>query len=179
MGLLIKHNKSKQGMRNIIKIAALMALLMVSFSTVQAQKFGYVNSTELLGELPELKAAEAELEALQKQLQKKGQGMVEQLQKDYQEIQQKIERGELSPKEQDEQAKSLETRQQAIAKFEQDMVGQIQNKRTQLYEPIYTKVNDAIAAVAKEQGYTFIFDKQILLYSEDTQDVSTLVKAKL
>ena len=166
-------------MRNILKVTGLMLVLMLAFSTVQAQKFGYINSQEILQDLPELKQAEAELEALQKQLQKKGQGMVEQLQKDYLAIQEKAERGELAPIQQQEEAKKLETRQQEIQKFEQDMVNQIQTKRTALYEPIYKRVNDAIAEVAKEGGYTFIFEKQVLLYSEETDNVSEQVKAKL
>ncbi len=167
-------------MRNMIQTGVLLVFLLLAASTTtQAQKFGYVNSQKILAELPELKAAEADLEALQKQLQKKGQALVEQLQKDYQLIQQKVERGELSPKQQDEEGKKLETRQQEIAKFEQDMVAQLQEKRTQLYQPIYDKVNAAIAAVAKEDGFTFIFNDQVLLYSEESMNVSDKVKAKL
>lgn len=148
-------------------------------SAVQAQKFGYVNSQEILASMAEVKQADANLEALQKQLQKKGQGMVEQLQKDYQTVQQKIERGELSPKQQEEEGKKLEARQQEIAKFEQDMVNQIQKKRADELKPISDKINKAIADVAKENGFQFIFDQGILLYAESAQDVSSLVKAKL
>lgn len=148
-------------------------------SAVQAQKFGYVNSQEILASMPDVKQADANLEALQKQLQKKGQGMVEQLQKDYAAIQQKIERGELSPKQQEEEGKKLETRQQEIAKFEQEMVSQIQEKRATELKPISDKINKAISDVAKEKGFQFIFDQGILLYAESAQDVSSLVKSKL
>ena len=146
---------------------------------VQAQKFGYINSTELLAGLPEVKSAEAELTALQTQLRKKGQSMVEQLQTDYVAVQQKVERGELSPKQQEEEAAKLEARQNEIAQFEQNMTKQLQDKRQQLLQPIYDKVNQAIADVAKENGFTFVFDKQVLLYSEATQDVGPMVKQKL
>ena len=166
-------------MKQVLKIATLLLVLVGSATALQAQKFGYVNSTALLSQLPEVKQAEANLEALQKQLQKKGQSMVEQLQKDYGEIQRQIEGGELSPKQQEEAGKKLETRQQEIAKFEQEMMGQIQAKRQELLEPIYDKVNEAIAAVAKEGGYTFIFDQGVLLYFEEEQDVSDEVKARL
>lgn len=166
-------------MKQVLKIAALLLVLVGTATAVQAQKFGYVNSTALLAELPEVKQAEANLEALQKQLQKKGQSMVEQLQKEYGEIQGQIERGELSPKQQEEAGKKLETQQQEIAQFEQEMMGQIQAKRQELLEPIYARVNEAIAAVAKEGGYTFIFDQNVLLYYEESQDVSDEVKAKL
>ena len=166
-------------MNKLLKISALFVAFAGLTFTLQAQKFGYINSQAILAELPEVKQADSELEALQKQLQKKGQGMVEQLQKDYAEIQQKVERGELSPVQQQEEGKKLETRQQEIGKFEQDMVQKIQEKRNQLLEPIYKRVNDAIATVAKENGYQFIFDQQVLLYYEDSMDISAQVKGKL
>ncbi len=59
-----------------------------------------------------------------------------------------------------------------------------QTKQNQLMVPIYKKVGDAIAAVAKENGYTFILSQQIgnadvILYSDDKMDVSDLVLKKL
>lgn len=166
-------------MKRILKLSTLIIAMVGMVSAVQAQKFGYVNSQEILASMPDVKQADANLEALQKQLQKKGQGMVEQLQKDYAAIQQKIERGELSPKQQEEEGKKLETRQQEIAKFEQEMVNQIQEKRATELKPISDKINKAISDVAKENGFQFIFDQGILLYAESAQDVSSLVKGKL
>ncbi len=166
-------------MKKILKLGSFFIAMFLLVGAAQAQKFGYVNSGALLEQMAEVKQADANLEALQKQLQKKGQGMLEQLQKDYLEIQGKVERGELSPKQQEDEAKKLETRQQEIAKFEQDMVKQLQDKRTELLQPIYDKINKAISDVAKENGYQFIFDQGILLYADDAQDVSTMVKSKL
>ena len=166
-------------MKNILKISTLVILFACLAVSSNAQKFGFVDSADLLSSMPEVKQADSNLEALQKQLQKKGQGMVEQLQKDYQLIQQKVERGELSPVQQQDEAKKLEARQKEIGAYEQGMVEQLSKKRNELLEPIYKKINDAITAVAKENGYQFIFDKQVLLYFDETQDVSSLVKAKL
>ena len=166
-------------MRRILKISCFLVFFFAMTTAAVAQKFGYVNSTAILSELPDVKQADANLEALQKQLQKKGQGMLTQLQQDYQAIQERVARGELSPKEQEDEAKKLEARQQEIGKFEQDMVAQVQEKRNTLLEPIYKKVNDAIQAVAKENGFTMIFDQAILLYADEAQDVSTMVRAKL
>ncbi len=166
-------------MKRILKATLVVALLFSVAFSADAQKFGYVDSQAILAEMPEVKQADANLEALQKQLQKKGQGMVEKLQSDYAAVQQKVVDGLLSPQQQETEAKKLEERQMEIAKFEQDMVNQIQNKRNELLEPIYKKVNDAISAVAKENGYQMIFEKGVLLYSEPAQDVSAKVKAKL
>ena len=166
-------------MKKILKIGSLaIAFFCIAF-TAQAQKFGYVNSQEILASMAEVKQADANLEALQKQLQKKGQGMVEKLQKDYLDIQQKEQRGELSRIQLEDEAKKLEGRQKEIADFEQSMVKQISDKRAELLDPIYKKINEAISSVAKENGYQFIFEQQVLLYYEDSADVSNLVKSKL
>ena len=166
-------------MKKFLQLAVVALLLLAATTTASAQKFGYVNSQAILAEMPEMKAAESGLEALQKQLQKKGQAMVESFQKDVQALQAKAQAGELTPKQQQEESGKLEKRQEEIGKFEQSMVQDLQTKRNELLEPIYEKVNDAIKAVAKEQGFQFIFDQQVLLYGEETSDVSTAVKAKL
>ena len=148
---------------------------------VQAQKFGFMNSQLLLSEMAEVKQANSNLETLQKQLQQKGQNMLQALQTKYAEIQQKVERGELSPKQQEEEAMKLRQEEAEIGKFEQEMVKNIQEKEAALLQPILDKVNTAIKSVAEENGYTYIFDAStsILLYAQETTDVSSLVKAKL
>lgn len=166
-------------MKKILKLGSFFIAMFLMVSAAQAQKFGYVNSAELLEGMAEVKQADANLEALQKQLQKKGQGMLEQLQKDYIGIQEKVQSGDMSPKQQEEEAAKLEARQQEIAKFEQEMVNQLQDKRQELLKPIYDKINKAISDVAKENGFQFIFDQGILLYADDAQDVSAKVKSKL
>jgi len=168
-------------MKKRVYWGALISALLVLGTTIsaQAQKFGYVNSDAVLAAMPQVKQAEANLDALQKQLQKKGQNMVEELQQDYMKIQQQIEQGELSPKQQEEEAKKLEDRQKEIADFEQDMMSQVQEKRQELLEPILENVNQAIQDVAKEEGFQFVFDSTILLYAEDSQNLTNKVKAKL
>lgn len=166
-------------MKNFLQLAVVALLLIAATTTASAQKFGYVNSASILAEMADMKAAESNLEGLQKQLQKKGQAMVQSFQTDYAAVEAKVQAGDLTPKEQQEQGAALEKRQQAIQTFEQDMMKQLQDKRATLLEPIYEKVNMAIKAVAEEGGYQFIFDQQVLLYGQETSDVSTAVKGKL
>lgn len=166
-------------MKKVIKIGGLFFAMLLMVNTIQAQKFGYVNSSAILAELPQVKQADAELDALQKQLQKRGQKMVEDLQTKYAAIQKEVADGKLSPLQQQQEGQKLEAEQQKIAKFEQEMVQTVQKKREDLLGPILESVNTAIKNVAKENGYTFIFDSQVLLYAEDAGDVSAQVKAKL
>lgn len=166
-------------MNKMIKVGSLIAVFCLAVVSLQAQKFGYINSQAILAEMPAVKQAESNLEALQKQLEKQLQDGLTKLQQDYVAIQQKVERGELSPKQQEEEAKKLQDRQTKLAQDEQNMVQQIQKKRADELNPILEKVNNAIAEVAKEGGYQFIFEQGALLYFEESQDVSELVKAKL
>jgi outer membrane protein len=166
-------------MKSLLKITCLLALFAASAVTMQAQKFGYVNSAAILADMPDVKQADANLEALQKQLQKKGQALLEQLQVDYTALQKRVQGGEMSPKEQEIEAQKLQAREQEIGQFEQDMRKQVSDKREELLGPIYEKVNQAIEDVAKENEFQFIFDQNVLLFAEESQNVNDLVKAKL
>lgn len=166
-------------MQQFFKFVGAALLVIGMAQSVSAQKFGYINSALILSEMPELKQAEAALEALQQQLQKKGQSMVEKLQTDYMAVQQKMERGELSPKDQETEAARLKTMEEEVGKFEQDMMKQLQTKRDELLQPIYSRVNQAINDVAKENGFQFVFDQGVLLFAEESQDIGPLVKTKL
>ena len=76
----------------------LIAFCIGTSLSLSAQKFGYINSQTLLSELPEVKAADAEIQALQTQLEKKGQMMVQELETKYKELQKREASGEISPK---------------------------------------------------------------------------------
>lgn len=165
--------------RKFLKVTLFVAAYLVFTTSMEAQKFGYINSGEILNALPEVKQADANLEAYQKQLKKSYQKLVEQFQADYTALQAKVDKGELSPKQQEEEAAKLQKRQGEIAQFEQDMVQKLEEKRNKLLKPIYDKVDVAIKAVAKDGGYQFIFEQGVLLYADESQNVSTKVKAKL
>ncbi|MEM9846330.1 MAG: OmpH family outer membrane protein [Bacteroidota bacterium] len=166
-------------MKNILRITTLcLAVFALSFS-VQAQKFGYVNTNKILEELPAVKQADANIAALQKQLESKYQKDVQALQTMYAEVQQKVQSGVLSPKQQQEEEAKLMAKQEELRKFEVESQGKLSNKRTELVQPILDDVNEAIQAVGKEGGYQFIFDEQVLLYKESAQDVTDKVRAKL
>ncbi|MEM8583207.1 MAG: OmpH family outer membrane protein [Bacteroidota bacterium] len=166
-------------MNKLIKTAMFAFVLLVATSSTIAQNFGYVNSSAILAEMPEVRAAEADLEALQNQLRARGEGMVTDFQTEVAAFQAEVESGTLSPQQQAAKTQQLEAKQLEIQQFESQMVADLQTKRNELLEPIYERVNTAIQEVAEEGDYTFIFDQQILLYGQDSQDVSEQVKAKL
>ena len=177
--LIEKVIKSEIAMRKFIKISCLLVMFTMVTMSAQAQKFGFIDSDALLIEMPKVKQARANLEVLQKQLQTKGQNMVTEFQTKYQQLETQKAQGTITQKDLETELKKLEKKQGEIQAFEQDMVKQLQEREQKELQPILDEVNNAIKAVAKENGYQFIFEKKTLLYFEDAMDVGALVKAKL
>ncbi len=156
-------------------------MMMFMVMSMNAQKFGYLNSRAVLLQMPEMAQANSELEVLAKQLQKQGEGKVAELQAKYTKLEQDIAAGLLSQVQQEEEGKKFQEQQQQLALFEQEMTLKIQKKEAELLQPLLEKLNGAITDVAKENGMQFIFDQgtQMILFAEASTDVTNMVKTKL
>ena len=58
---------------------------------------------------------------------------------------------------------------------------QINDKNAELIQPIEAKADKAIKDVAKEQGFTFVFDIGVLYYFDEKKSINMLplIKTKL
>lgn len=161
----------------------MLALALTFCVSAEAQKIGYVDSGSLLEAMPKVKEAESNLETLGKQLQAKGQKMMTDYQTKAQDLQRRVQAGDIAPKDQDAQVAMLKDDEAKIQQFDQDMQKQLSDKREALLAPILAEVKTAIQTVAKENGYTYIFDGSpgvgVLLYADESTNLTTLVKAKL
>ncbi|MCC6724930.1 MAG: OmpH family outer membrane protein [Saprospiraceae bacterium] len=166
--------------KTFVKTGLFVAMLL-SFGSVQAQKFGYVNSAAILSELPEMKQLQSSLEAYENILKKDGEAKVAAFQKKQQDAASKKERGEMTPKEEETVTAELQKMQEDLYAYGQKMESDLAAKQQKDMEPILNKVNTAIQDVAKEGSYQYIFDAQsgILLYADEASDVTKQVKAKL
>ncbi len=159
----------------------ILGVFLISAVSMNAQKFGYVNSAQLLAELPAVKSADSELETFQKQLMSSGEAMVKQLETKYQAYAKEAQEGLLSQVQMQKKEQELATEQQKIQQFEVEVQNKIIAKREQLYAPILDKVKVAIEAVGKEQGYTMIFDSSAgtILHASESENVMAKVKTKM
>jgi len=139
----------------------LLTLLTVFFAgTASAQKFGYVDTDYILGQLTEYKAAQKQLNEISQKWEsdlKILKDEVDKLYKDY-----KAEEILLSPTQRKEREDAIVAKEDAIKKFEQEKFGvngELFKKRQELIKPIQDKVFVAIQKVAKNNGLDFIFDK--------------------
>lgn len=161
-------------------VVLLFALVFVQ-KDLEAQKFGYINSAALLAEMPEVKQADVQLATLRKQLQKKGQEKAQVLQSKYQELARKEKSGEIAPNALQEKAQQLKQEEMQLMQYQQDMQKTIMDKREELLQPILDKVQNAIDAVAETQSLTYVFDSStgVLLYADESLDITDEVRAKL
>ncbi|MFN4122219.1 MAG: OmpH family outer membrane protein [Flavobacteriales bacterium] len=166
-------------MRKLIAIASLLFLTSGLVNAQKTNKFGHINSNELLSLMPERAAAAAKIDTFAKEIEKQ----MRELMSEYQGKYEKFERdspnmSDILKKDKLEEIKSLETR---IRNFQQDAQNSLEQKEQELIEPILTKAKKAIEEVAKENGYTYIFDTSVgaVLYWEESDNVLNLVKKKL
>ena len=68
-----------------------------------------------------------------------------------------------------------------IEEFQQTAQKKLQERQTELLKPIVDRAKQAINDVAKENGYSYVFDSGTgaLLYQPDSDDLMPLVKKKL
>lgn len=162
------------------KITTLLFALCFVF-TLQAQKFGYVNSQQVLLESPDIKAADAQLKTFQDGLIAQGEKRVKDFEVKYNAYVEEVNKGTLSKVEMQQKEGNLTLEQQEIQKFELEVQQKILSKRDELYRPILDKIKTALDAVGAENGYTMIFDSSAggLLHATEADDVMPLLKAKL
>jgi len=105
--------------------------------------------------------------------------MQEELQKKYNEYTEKqSQMSDLIRQTKEQEIRDLGSR---IEAYQQNAQAQLQEKEKELLQPIIDRAKQAIADVAKENGYTYIFDTSVgaLLYQQDSDDIFSLVKKKL
>ncbi len=168
-------------MKKTVYPLLLICAFLLSSIDAQAQKFGYINSVQLLSELPDIKNADEQLQTFQAGLVEKGQGMMKSLEDNYQKYMAEAQSGSLSLVQQQQKEGELAKQQQEIQNYEYEVQNQIGAKREELYAPILEKVRLVIEEIGKQEGYTMIFDSSAggLLSADEGDDILNTVKAKL
>src|SRR5687768_18312309 len=95
-------------MKSILKYTIVLLAMIALSVTANAQKIGYVDSGSLLTMMPKVKEAESNLETLGKQLQAKGQKMMQDFQVKYEDLERRAQSGDIAPKDQEAQVRSEE-----------------------------------------------------------------------
>jgi outer membrane protein len=168
-------------MKSTRKFALLIALFLMTTASgwAQSTRFGHVNSTEIVGMMPDTKKAEDDLKKFTTDLQTQLKAMVDELQSKYQDYQAKA--STMADAVKEIRQKEIQDLQQRIDEFQQSAQQNIAKKKEELYSPIFKKVEKAIKEVATEGKYAYVFDTSVgaVLYAQDSDNIIDLVKKKL
>ncbi len=164
---------------NKFKIILIAAALVLSSSAVMAQKTGYIDVNTVIQIMPDA----AKIDSLMEKFQQDSLGkQFETLVRDY-----KYRDSILGSKDTLTMPPSVKAQHQQTL---QGVAYQIQNwqsisqqyyqaKQNQYLEPVYRKVMGAVQAVAKEKGYTYVYDKSVLIIGPTGDDLLPAVAQRL
>ena len=161
------------------KILLLSLTFLISISSFSQNKFGYIDSQELLLLMPERKIAEEEVQTFAKSLESQLQAMTAEYQQSVQEYQ--ANEATYTDLVKQDKVTEITGLEQRIQSFQQNAQQALQSKEQELLEPILQKARQAIEDVASEGDYTYIFDKSVgsILYVKESENILDKVKKKL
>lgn len=159
-----------------------LSVLVFTSLNVSAQskaKFGHIDFAVLYAAMPGQDSIKAVFEQYTKDLQDTFASMTNEYQTKLQDYQANMATmSNLIRQNKEREIMDIQTRMEDFrTQAEQDL----QQKELELTSPIIEKARQAVNDVAKENGYTYVFNRSegLLLYSDPSDDILPLVKKKL
>ena len=171
----------------MIRKSFVMAAMMLMTVAARSQDFkvGYTNIDAIVFNMPEIPGINSELDTYQKQL-------ASQVNTKREEINTKMQALQQLAKDPNAAQIVLQEKQNEILKLQENLQSfsvqaeqAMSKKQSDLYNPVYTKVQKAIEEVRKEKGYAMILNAQIagtggvVLAGRDEDNITEAVFAKL
>ncbi|RQP13767.1 MAG: OmpH family outer membrane protein [Chryseobacterium sp.] len=151
-------------------------LMMVSFTAMKAQKIASIDYEEVLSAMPETKKMSTDLDALNKSKSDELNKQAEAFQAEIQKYQ--AEGAKMTEQQRQAKESELQKKQQNLQQLQMLAQNDIAQKRNTLLQPILTKLDAAIAKVAKANNYEFVLDAASLVY-KGGPDATAAVKKEL
>ena len=168
-------------MKNLAKLTLVAALFLMCSSATFAQKFGYINSQELIAAMPERDSVANKMQKFQEELQTQFEAIQVEFNNKFQDYQKNAATYTESVNQM--KAKELEDLRNRSEEFQQQAQQDMQNMYTQLMAPVITKAQEGIKKVSKAGGFTIVFDAAAgaLAYQDDATvaNILPLVKKEL
>ena len=167
-------------MKKILTVLFVAVLAMGGNAMAQKTvKLGHINSNDLMQIMPGRDSAQTTLQAEVTDLENTLKTMQSELETRYNDYMEK--QNQMSDLIKQTRQRELQDMGARIEEFQKNAQKQLQDRESELLKPIIDRAKKAIEDVAKENGYTYVFDSGVgaLLYSQDSDDIMPLVKKKL
>ena len=136
-------------------IAAVVFISATTLLTAQS-KVAHINTTELVTAMPQMKAAQAEIEKLGKTYEADIQSMVKEYQAKMKQYEAEV--GTKTDEENTKRVTEVQTMERNIQQFQGQAQQELKKKEVDLLKPITEKAKAAILKVAKAQGFDYVLD---------------------
>jgi len=165
-------------MKKFFTVAVIaMSFLMAANEAGAQVKIGYISSQDLLGVMPETRKADSSLQQLRAALIQNAQDKETRLNADIEKFNKDT--SSMSEAIKTVKRQELQKAYQELAGEEERIQQQLQQRQQELLAPIQKKANDAVQATAKENGYTHVFEKDVLIVAPSGEDILPLVAKRL
>ncbi len=160
-----------------------LLLIITGIITAYGQKYAFVDTEYILGNIPKYKSAQDELDKLSDQYQNEVKTMYDEIDKMYRDYQ--AEKVLLTDEMKTKREDQIVSKEKEAKKLQNDYFGQdglLSKKRQELVKPIQDEIYNAVKQIANEGGYAVIFDSSsgpTMLYTNPRYDISDEVLQKL
>jgi len=161
-------------------IVVIIGVLSITPSQAQSKiKLGHIDFATLYSMMPGLDSVKKEFDTYNKSIQDQYAAMQTELENKFADYQSNL--NSMSPIIRSTKEAEINDLKDRMDSFETTATQDLQNKEAELTEPIINKAREAVEAVAKENGYSYIFNSTegLLLYAQPSDNIMDMVKAKL
>jgi outer membrane protein len=166
-------------MKKFLLLAIALLTIGFAFPSMAQQKIGYVDFNSLIGGMPGIDSVKIKLQKYQETLT----GQLDQMRTEFENklTDYQSQQATMSDLIKQTKEKELTDLQGRIDAFQNKAQQDLQTKQQELLQPIIDKARAAVKDVAKENKYTLVLNsiEDVILFSEPTDDLTSLVKKKL
>jgi outer membrane protein len=168
-----------------IKLFVIALTILASISTnAQNLKIGYTNIEFILQNLPDSKDIQSKLATEKAQYDKLYQDKLAEAQKMFEDYQKNA--ASMSAVIKADKEKTLQNKQTELQELQQNAEAALSRKQQEMIAPIMDKIQTAIDAVAKENGYIYVLNSDagygttpVILVAPETDNITNLVFKKM
>jgi outer membrane protein len=164
---------------NKIKLLLVAAILTISAVQVKAQKTGYISVEQAVSIMPEIGRIDTSLQRFQTDsLNTEFASLIQEY--NYKDsLLTKTDTTKIPAAVKRQHRQDLESIAYQVQNWQQISQNVMQSKQQELLEPVYRRLMATIQTVAKENGYTYVYNKEALLVAPPGDDLLPLVARKL
>ncbi len=164
------------------KVFSILIILCVTVISQAQTKVAHINSTELMQSMPEADTISMKLQKIRQTWETLLAEKQKETQVKYQSLMEIIDDESIPTSVKEVKTQEIDNLQKQLQEMQKTGSEAMQKEQESLLTPLYARVKETIAAVAKANGYAYVMDSSEgggMIYSDSSYDLMQLVKAKL